>query len=113
MMMLPRDVHAESNDLHESVPRKRPLQHATAWLLATSPILGTNSHFEIGENAVQSGAPVTIIGRSQAIISKSSFTSLTFMWSIRFVLAQINCKPLVSIPNLQPWLRNGLVWQSR
>ena len=71
MMMLPRDVHAESNDLHESVPRRRPLQHATAWWLAASPTLDTNSHFEIGENAVQGGDPVTIIDRSKAIISKS------------------------------------------
>ena len=65
MMMLPRDVHAESNDLHDPVPRRRPLQRATAWLLATSPILGTNSRCEIERN----------IGRSKAIISKSSFTS--------------------------------------
>ena len=31
MMMLPRDVHAESDDFYENVFRGRPLQHATVW----------------------------------------------------------------------------------
>ena len=64
MMMVQRDVHAESNDLRDYVPRRHPLQHATAWLLATSPILGNNSR-----------------GRSKAIISRSSFTSLFLLRS--------------------------------
>ena len=40
-------MHAESSVLHESAPRRRPLQRATISLLATSPILGTNSNSEI------------------------------------------------------------------
>ena len=100
MMILPRDVHAESNDLYESVPRRLPLQHATAWWLAASPILGTNSHFEIGKTLYK----VMILSRSLVVQKRSSrrvpFTSLfllrsqhsPFMWSIWLVLAQINCK---------------------
>ena len=68
MMMLPRDVHAEINDLHESVPRRRPLQHATAWWLATSPILGTNSHFAIGRTLYT----VVILSRSLVVQKRSS-----------------------------------------
>ena len=97
MMILPRDVHAESNDLYESVPRRRPLQQATAWWLAASPILGTNSHFEIGKTLYK----VVILPRSLVVQKRSleeffhvavlaEITTLTFMWSIRFVLAQIN-----------------------
>ena len=36
-----------SSVLHESAPRRRPLQRATISCLATSPILGTNSNSEV------------------------------------------------------------------
>ena len=68
MMILPWDVHAESNDLYESVPRRRPLQHATAWWLAASPILGTNSHFEIAKTLYK----VVILPRSLVVQKQSS-----------------------------------------
>ena len=64
MMTLPRDVHAESNDLHESVPRRRPLQHATAWWLAASP----NSRFEIEKTLYK----VEILSRSLVAQKRSS-----------------------------------------
>ena len=68
MMMLPRGVHAESNDLHESVPRGHPLQHTTDWLLATSHILGTNSRFEIEKTLYK----VVILSRSLVAQTRSS-----------------------------------------
>ena len=51
-------------------------------------------------NAVQRGDPVTITGRSNASISKKFFhvaclaeiPRFTFLWSIRFILTQIDCK---------------------
>ena len=59
-MRLPRDAHADSGVLHESVPRRRPLQRATISLLATFSIVGTNSNSEI-ENMLYTGV---ILSRS-------------------------------------------------
>ena len=98
-MRLPRDAHAESSVLHEFAPRKRPLQHATISLLATSPILGTNSISGI-EKTLYRGV---ILSRSLVarcdhlkkffhIAGIAVIPRFTFLWSVRFVLAQIDCK---------------------
>ena len=74
MMELPRDVHAESSVLHEPAPRRRPLQHATI-SLPLLPLWVPTPILKIRKRCTR-GDPVTITGRSNAIISKSSSTSL-------------------------------------
>ena len=84
MMKLPRNAHAENSVLHESAPRRRPLQRATTSLLATCPTLGisyTNSSSEVKKTlykgVILSRSLVARMRSSQ----KSSFTSLALLRS--------------------------------
>ena len=104
MMKLTRDALAESSVLHESAPRRHPLERATTSLLASSPFLGTNSKSEI-EKKKKKNAVQTVISCHDHWLLKcdhrkkffhvagiAKIPRFTFLWSIRFVLAQIDCK---------------------